>query len=239
VRAVLSAAVLLLLPLSAMAQSRDSAGGCSCSIGANHKPNVFYFGRAARGDGPAIGVETSSGSVRDTLGVLVIGVTTNGPADKAGIEEGDRIATANGVDLRLTPADAADREMHGLMSRRLARAVQKLKAGDAVELRVYHDGAYKTLKVTTVKASELAMVDDGMLGGDVEFMPEVKLGHMLDDDMQIEMPDTRSYERLPHELERIRMQLPLVKPNFNEFRRSIEKLKMRPIETYDYGVHRI
>jgi hypothetical protein len=238
VRAVLSAAVLLLSPLSLLAQSRDSAAGCSCSIGSNHKPNVFYFGRAARGDGPAIGVETSSGSVRDTLGVLVIGVTTNGPADKAGIEEGDRIATANGVDLRLTPADAGDREMHGLMSRRLARAVQKLKAGDAVELRVYHDGAYRTLKVTTVKASELALEDDGMLGGDVEFMPEVKLGHMLDG-MQIEMPDVRSYERLPHDLERMKMQLPLVKPNFNELRRSIEKLKMRPIEIYDYGVHRI
>ena len=237
-RAVLSAAVLLLSPLSLLAQSRDSAAGCSCSIGSNHKPNVFYFGRAARGDGPAIGVETSSGSVRDTLGVLVIGVTTNGPADKAGIEEGDRIATANGVDLRLTPADAGDREMHGLMSRRLARAVQKLKAGDAVELRVYHDGAYRTLKVTTVKASELALEDDGMLGGDVEFMPEVKLGHMLDG-MQIEMPDVRSYERLPHDLERMKMQLPLVKPNFNELRRSIEKLKMRPIEIYDYGVHRI
>ena len=34
-----------------------------------------------------------------------------------------------------------DHEMRGLMSRRLARAVQKVKAGDAVELRVYHDGA--------------------------------------------------------------------------------------------------
>ena len=235
-RAALSAAVLLLAPLSLLAQSRDSAAGCSCSIGSNHKPNVFYFGRATRGEGPAIGVETSSGSVRDTLGVLVIGITANGPADKAGLEEGDRIATANGVDLRLTPADAGDREMRGLMSRRLARAIQKLKAGDAVELRVYHDGSYKTVKLTTVKASDLAMEDDGMLGGNVEFMPELKGGV---DGMRLEMPDVRSFQRLPDDLERIKLQLPLVRPNFNELRRSIQKLKTVPIEIYDYGVHRI
>jgi hypothetical protein len=151
----------------------------------------------------------------------VIGVTTNGPADKAGIEEGDRIASANGVDLRLTPADASDREMHGLMSRRLAHAVQKVKPGDAVELRVYHDGQFKTVKVTTVKASDLAMDDDGM-GGDIEFMPEVKAGQMLDQ-MHFDMPD----------MERIKMmQLPNVT-------RSLQKLRMHPIEIYDYGVHRI
>lgn len=214
-RAVLSAAALL-LPLSLVAQSRDSASTCSCSIGSNHKPNVFYFGRAVRGEGPAIGVETSSGSVRDTLGVLVVGVTTNGPADKAGIEEGDRIASANGVDLRLTSADAGDREMRGLMSRRLAHAVQKVKPGDAVELRVYHDGQLKTVKVTTVKASDLAMDDDAM-GGDIEFMPEIKAGQMLD----LPGPD------------RVKLQLPLP-----DMTRSLRKLKM-PIEWYDYGVHRI
>lgn len=213
VRAVLSAGVLLLTPLALMAQ--------------DHKPNVFYFGHA-RGDGPVIGVETRSGSVRDTLGVLVIGVTTNGPADKAGIEEGDRIASANGVDLRLTPADAADHEMHGLMSRRLARAVQKLKAGDAVDLRVYHDGQYKSVKVTTVKASDLTMDDDAMFGGDIEYLPEIKAGRMLDG-MRLEMPD----------FERIRLQMPDMQPGMDALQRSIRKLKTMPVEIYETGVHRI
>jgi len=246
VRAALSAAALL-LPLSLAAQSRDTTVRCPCSIGSSHKPNVFFFGRPYRGEGPAIGVETSSGSVRDTLGVLVVAITTNGPADKAGIEEGDRIASANGVDLRLIPADASDREMHGLMSRRLARAVQKLKAGDAVELRVYHDGQYKTVKVTTVKASDLAM-DDGGMGGDVEFMPEIKAGRMLEGmdgmhdgmdgmdgvrgGMRIELPDV---PRMPEVMERIRT----LKPNMEELQRSIRKIKTMPIEIYDYGVHRI
>lgn len=220
-RSVLSA-VVLLLPLSLVAQSRDSSGS-------SHKPNVFYFGRASRGEGPAIGIETSSGSVRDTLGVLVVGVTNNGPADKAGIEEGDRIASANGVDLRLTPADAGDREMHGLMGRRLSRAVQKLKAGDAIEMRVYHDGQYKTVKLTTVKASDLAIDDEG---GNVGFMPEMR------DGMRIELPDVRSFERLP-DMPQLMDRIKLLKPDMDQLQRSLQKLKTLPIEVYDFGVHRI
>lgn len=225
-RAVLSAAtVLVLAPLPAVAQQvvvRDSAPICTCS--GTHNPNVMFFGKP-RGDGPAIGVETSSGSVRDTLGVLIIGVTTNGPADKAGIEEGDRIATANGVDLRLTAADAGDREMHGLMARRLARAVQKLKAGDPVELRVYHDGQYRTAKVTTVKASDLAVDDDGFNYGFRTFgpgdMPEI--GRSLDD-MHLELPDVRALGRLDDIGRQIRIQL---RPH------------PMPVEIYEDGIHRM
>ncbi len=208
-RAALSAALLILAPLPLAAQAQ--------------KPNVFYIGRD-RGDGPVIGIETRSGSVRDTLGVLVIGVTNNGPADKAGIEEGDRIASANGIDLRLNAADAGDQEMRGLMSRRLARAVEKVKAGDAVELRVYHDGQYKTVKVTTIKASDLALDDDRMIGEDMEFMPQIRAGRMLDD-MHLDLP-------VPDALQTIKLQMPAM-------RRSLEKLKSLPIEIYDNGIHRI
>ena len=49
-----------------------------------------------------IGVTTSgSASSRDTLGVFVSEVQSGSPADKAGIEEGNRIASINGVSLRL------------------------------------------------------------------------------------------------------------------------------------------
>jgi len=114
-------------------------------------------------DRPVIGIATTSGSKRDTLGLLVTEVTTGGPADKAGLEEGDRLQSVNGVSLRIAAADAGDRETQGLMVRRLVRTIEKLKAGDAVDLSVYTDGRTRTVKITTVKASELER-EDGMFG---------------------------------------------------------------------------
>jgi S1-C subfamily serine protease len=104
----------------------------------------------------AIGITTASGgTVRDTLGVLVSTVTAGSPAEKAGIEEGNRIASVNGVSLKLSPADVGDDQMAGIMSRRLCRELDRLKPGDDVELRVYSSGQTKTVKVKTVDSDEL------------------------------------------------------------------------------------
>ena len=90
------------------------------------------FNDAAR---VAIGVTTtSSATSRDTLGVLVTSVRSGSPADKAGIGEGDRISSINGVSLKLASADVDEYEIAGAMSRRLTRELNKLKAGDEVEL---------------------------------------------------------------------------------------------------------
>jgi predicted metalloprotease with PDZ domain len=103
-----------------------------------------------------IGVGTTSGSTsRDTLGVLVSTVRPGSPADKAGIEEGNRIASINGVSLRLLPADVGDYQMAGIMSRRLSRELDKLKPGDEVDLRVYASGQMKSVKVKTVAPEDL------------------------------------------------------------------------------------
>ena len=107
-------------------------------------------------DGRAmIGVSTSSGGKRDTLGVLVSAVTETGPAEKAGISEGDRIQSINGVSLRVSRDDAGDDEMGGIMQRRLSRELGKVKAGDEVTLQVWHEGASKSYKIKTVAADEL------------------------------------------------------------------------------------
>lgn len=103
-----------------------------------------------------IGVTTSTGSARDTLGVLVSSVTPGGPAEKAGIEEGNRIASVNGVNLRLAPADVGDWDMASVMSRRLTRELGKLRPGDEAELRVYSSGQVRTLKVKTVASDSLS-----------------------------------------------------------------------------------
>jgi C-terminal processing protease CtpA/Prc len=107
------------------------------------------------GDRPVLGIQTSSGGARDTLGLLVASVTAGGPADGAGIEEGNRLVAINGVNLRLASADAGDPEMTGVLGRRLQRELDKATAGDVVELRVWSDGQTRTVRVKTVRADEL------------------------------------------------------------------------------------
>ena len=104
----------------------------------------------------ALGLTTAgSTSARDTLGLLVSSVMTNSPAEKAGIEEGDRIASINGVNLRLDPADAGDFSVSNAMSRRLARELEKVRPGDEVELRVYSGGERRTVHVRTAESDSL------------------------------------------------------------------------------------
>ena len=112
-------------------------------------------GRFDDRDRAAIGVTTSSGGMRDTLGLLVSSVTAGGPADKAGIEEGNRLVSINGVSLRLSAADAGEGDMDGIANRRLIRELEKVKAGDEVELRVWAGGQTKSVKVKTVAFEDL------------------------------------------------------------------------------------
>jgi len=117
---------------------------------------AFSFSTSGEdGDRAVIGVTTSTGSARDTLGVLVSTVSPGGPADKAGIEEGSRIAAINGVNLKMAAIDVDDWDVSGQMSRRLTRELGKVKAGDEVELKVYSGGQTKTVKVKTVAADDL------------------------------------------------------------------------------------
>lgn len=106
-------------------------------------------------DRPMIGISTRNSGKRDTLGLLVDAVTSGGPAEKAGIEEGDRLVSVNSVNLRLSPADAGESDMDGVANRRLIRELEKQKAGDEVELRVYRDGNTRNVRVKTVAAEDL------------------------------------------------------------------------------------
>jgi S1-C subfamily serine protease len=103
-----------------------------------------------------IGISTTSAaSSRDTLGVLVASVRSGSPAEKAGIEEGNRIASINGVSLKLAAADVGDEEMAGSLSRRLSRELDKLKPGDEVQLSVYGNGTTKSVKIKTISPDDL------------------------------------------------------------------------------------
>ncbi len=103
-----------------------------------------------------IGVTTSgAANNRDTLGLLVSSVRAGSPAEKAGIEEGNRIASVNGVSLRLSTVDVGDYDMANVMTRRLTRELDTLHPGDEVDLRVYANGQTKAVKVKTVAPEDL------------------------------------------------------------------------------------
>lgn len=138
-------------------------------------PGESTFFRRADSNRAVLGLQVSStGSVRDTLGVFVTAVTKDGPAEKAGIVEGDRIAAINDVSLRIAKEDAEDRLVGAGRIERLQREVAKLEAGESADITVISGGRTRTLRVTAAKASE---VDGGEFriysrpGGSVEVVP--------------------------------------------------------------------
>ncbi len=104
----------------------------------------------------AIGISIgASGNYRDTLGLFVSSVIGDGPADKAGLIEGERIAAVNGVDVRIPKEDFEDMAATSARVNRFAREVQKVVPGETVTLRVYGNGRYRDIEAKTVKKSEL------------------------------------------------------------------------------------
>lgn len=152
----------------------------------------------ADGDRAVLGLSiASTGSARDTLGVFVQAVTKDGPAEKAGIVEGDRIAAINGVSLRVPREDADDGAVGASRVERLSREVAKLKAGEAAELTVVSGGRSRTVRVTAVKASELPRG-----GGEIELMRSLMPG-MLPQEMRFRtMPDRPDVRIIRPELRR-------------------------------------
>jgi hypothetical protein len=151
----------------------DSDGRVECRIVRDGRPGdsalrhkVYSFDRVggqpwARMDSAmakraALGLELrTTGTRRDTLGVFVEAVTPKGPAETAGIVEGDRIAAINGVDLRTQAGDTDDSYANGLAAHRLGREVQKLTPGSRVNLRIYSGGRFRDVQVTAGKASDV------------------------------------------------------------------------------------
>lgn len=89
----------------------------------------------------------TSGTDRDTLGLLVTQVLRDGPAERAGIDEGNRIAEIDGVSLRVDPSDIGRSGPSDAAMRRLARTLSGLHDADQARLRVYGGGRYRTVTV--------------------------------------------------------------------------------------------
>ena len=172
----------------------------------------------------------STGSRRDTLGVLVMSVPDSTPAARAGIEEGNRIAAINGVNLRVAREDAGDRWLGSNKAQRLQREIAALKPGDNVTLKVYANGQFRDVTVKAVRAADLPrsgsmmfMGGDGLMGGMMPMpaMPPMRMlapmapMHSMDDMHFDVTPELRANleavsTRVRPQLERLRMELPRV-----------------------------
>src|SRR5688572_26139562 len=164
---------------------RRSAGGDSI------RRKISYWMDSAMAKRAALGLQLrATGTRRDTLGVFVEAVTPKGPAESAGIIEGDRIAAINGVDLRTAAGDVEDSYTNRLAAHRLSREVQKLTPGNRVTLRVYSGGRFRDVQVTAGKASDIRRLGgrfnyripgpDGFMefdgpGGTMIFAPEMPM----------------------------------------------------------------
>ena len=142
---LLGSAVALLLPavaLPAQARGRSTREQDAAPSG---KTAAAPEARAVLGTfGMTLG---PSGSERDTLGLLVSDVMADGPAERDGIDAGNRVAELNGVSLRLDPEEIGRAAAQDGVQRRLARALRDVRPGDTLSLRVWAAGRYRTVSL--------------------------------------------------------------------------------------------
>jgi predicted metalloprotease with PDZ domain len=132
------------------------AGGVGFSRALRNGRLSFDSLRARLEDRPALGLTVgATGNRRDTLGLFVSGVASDGPAEKAGIVEGARIAAIGDVDLRVSRDDAEDPEIAAIRARRFTRELEKKKPGDDVALRVWQNGSVRTVTVKAARAADV------------------------------------------------------------------------------------
>lgn len=99
-----------------------------------------------------LGVSFSDrGSMRDTAGLLITSITSNGAADKAGLNEGDRLVSIDGVDLRVPESDAGSSEGVEARISRLRRALNDARDSQPVRLVVLSDGRTRSVSATPTR----------------------------------------------------------------------------------------
>ena len=87
------------------------------------------------------------GSMRDTAGLLIASVSSGGAADKAGLNEGDRIVSVDGVDLRVPASDAGSSEGVNARVSRFRRALDAARDSQPVKLEVLSESRRRTISV--------------------------------------------------------------------------------------------
>jgi PDZ domain-containing secreted protein len=145
-RRTLTAALALavLLPTLATAQERQRSRSRDAS---RERPRVqvFNFNRARIG----VTVQTKADPETDRYGARIVSVTEDGPADEAGLKEGDIITRFNGTSLADAGQEDDDASGPGL---KLVELAQELDEGDTVRVEYRREGNNRT---TSIVAEEM------------------------------------------------------------------------------------
>lgn len=174
---------------------------------------------------------SATGTRRDTIGVFVSRVTPKGPAENAGIVEGDRIASINGVDLRVSSADAGDEYASGLPTRRLTREVEKLSPGNVVTLRVSSGGRVHDVQVTAGKASDFRENGFGFTfgGGPDGFMLN-SIPRMNMEDFRMPMMRMEDMPRMnPEDMRKWEEMMPRLREQMRDLPMRMREFDMSPM----------
>src|SRR5688500_17744564 len=92
-QSAVAALAVMLLPWSAFGQERERERERERTP--EPRPTRVWTIGGDDEDRAVLGIGTSSGGERDTLGLLITSVTSGGPAEAAGLEEGNRILAVN------------------------------------------------------------------------------------------------------------------------------------------------
>ncbi|MFL5562520.1 MAG: PDZ domain-containing protein [Gemmatimonadaceae bacterium] len=142
-----STARVAVLALLTMAVALPIRAQGSAPDGADASPRTSARVRDGEPDlGAMLGMNVSaSGTDRDTLGLLISNITRGGPADQAGVDEGNRLAAINGVSTRIDGESVGQRDATDGVFRRLARELSALRSGDDVTLKLFGGGRFRTV----------------------------------------------------------------------------------------------
>ena len=99
-----------------------------------------------------VAVNLLADPAHDTIGAVIGGVTPGGPADKAGVQQGDIVVTLNGTRLAASVGgDESEEDDASRPGRRLVELASRLHTGDTVRLELRRDG--RPVNLTLVAGS--------------------------------------------------------------------------------------
>ena len=135
---------------------------------------VFTFGRPRIG--VRVGIEADKD--KDRLGARIEEVTPDGPADKAGLKEGDIITRFNGVALGGLKADDDDESGPG---QKLIELARKLDDGDTVDVEYRRGNDNRKARIVAADLGEVGMNGWRMRVPDMRGMalPRVEIPRMF------------------------------------------------------------